>query len=106
MTTVLVLNILTDAAQLSAPVPALFSWTYCGAGLKPLPETKLNPPATPPKNGTPAPCTVSVTGTVMAVVPPLLNTTCPAYVPADSVVAFTLIEHVLGVYTLLTAPHE
>jgi hypothetical protein len=58
---------LTDAVQFSAPAPALLSWTSCGAALKPFPETKLNPPATPPKNGTPAPTTVSVTGTIIAV---------------------------------------
>src|ERR1700693_6061018 len=96
MTTVLVLNMLTDAVQLSTPVPALLRWTFCGDGLKPLPETKHTPPATPPKNGTPAPSTVSVTGTVIAV-DPLLKMTCPAYMPADSVVAFTLIEQAAGV---------
>jgi hypothetical protein len=40
--------------------------------------------------------TVRVTGTVIAV-DPLLNTTCPAYMPADSVVAFTPTEHTVGV---------
>jgi hypothetical protein len=40
--------------------------------------------------------TVSVTGTVIAV-DPLLNTTCPAYMPADSVVAVTPTEHTPGV---------
>jgi hypothetical protein len=64
---VLVLDVLTAAVQFSTPVPALLSWTFCGAGLKPLPETKLKPPATPPKNGTPPPATVNVTGTIMAV---------------------------------------
>ena len=98
LVTWLTLNVLTAAVQFRSPEPALLIWTFCGAGLKPLPETKFNPPATPPKNGTPAPCTVSVTGTVIAVDPPL-NTTCPAYIPAGSVVAaFTLIEHALGVY--------
>jgi hypothetical protein len=46
--------------------------------------------------------TVNVTGTINAV-DPLLNTTCPAYIPADSVVAFTLIEHAEGEVALL--PH-
>jgi hypothetical protein len=44
----------------------------------------------------PAPSTVNVTGTIIAV-DPLLNTTSPEYMPADSVVAFTLIEHAAGV---------
>src|SRR5438876_1199131 len=72
-------DVLVADVQFSVPVPALLSWTFCGAGLKPLPDTKLNPPATPPKNGTPAPTTVNVTGTVIAVawLPKPLNTTCP-----------------------------
>src|SRR5450759_5507282 len=40
--------------------------------------------------------TVNVTGTIIAV-DPLLNTTCPAYMPAESVVAFTLIKQAAGV---------